>query len=284
MSAETAVVSNANVGPSFWDILLTAAPAVLGVAFVLGCAIVFGLSKQRRLFKLLGVQGDARQTIVYLSSLFVPRGGSLGFDGHPRSYEGLTIPSEELTMIARLAKALSVDPFRNIPPILREPLQQKWRFFRPGSINATASPRTEAEIDFSTRSIITVGSQAYNTMTHHCLAHNLVQLQISHNGTAITIARGRNAGEVVHPSTQQHDIGILEKVIDRSSQNTSVVIAAGLGVYGTMGALQYLIDHWQEIYKKYGDREFALLLQFGPATTQSFKEMLKGTVIRELPA
>jgi transposase InsO family protein len=50
-----------------------------------------------------------------------------------------------------------------------------------------------------------------------------------------------------------------------------------------MGAIQYLIDHWHDLHKTYGSRDFALILQFGPANKGSLYDILKnGSVIRRL--
>lgn len=269
--------------PSLADIALAIAPYVIGFLAAFVGFIAFGLSKQRRLFGFLGVDKGARQVIVYLSSLLIPSGCAVGFDGLPRSYQGIAIPTEELSISARLSKALTIDVFENIPPIVRKSLQKKHAFFRPLTVSVNASPMQESEIDFSTRSIITAGSQGYNVVTNYCISHNLAQLQISHNGTAIQIMKGKDKGEVIRPPSNQHDIAILERLNDHTRNDTTIIIGAGLGVIGTMGAIQYLIDHWQELNKTYHNREFALVLQFGPIGRGSLEDILKGTVIRRIP-
>jgi len=95
--------------------------------------------------------------------------------------------------------------------------------------------------------------------------------------------KGKDKGEVIRPASNQHDIAILERLIDHTRNNTTIIIGAGLGVIGTMGAIQYLIDHWQELDKTYRNREFALVLQFGPVGKRSFEDVLKGTVVRRIP-
>lgn len=269
--------------PSIGDILLTAAPYAIGILATFIGFVIFGLSKQRNLMKVLGVDTDSRRVIVYLSSLFVPRWNAIGFDGQTRSYEGITIPIEELSISSPLAKALTVDAFENIPPIIRRLLQQKSSVFRPITVDTNASPMRQNDIDFSTRSIITVGSQGYNVVTNYCVSRNLCQMQITQNGSVIEIVKGKHQGEVIRRASNQHDIAILEKIVDHTRNDTGIIIAAGLDVIGTMGAVRYLIDHWQELHKTYGDKEFALALQFGPVGTMRLEEVLKGSVIRRLP-
>ena len=141
----------------------------------------------------------------------------------------------------------------------------------------------ESDIDFSTGSIITVGSQGYNVVTNYYLSRNLCQMQITQNGTVIEIMKGRYKGEVIQRPSNKHDIAILERLADQTEQGTTIIIGAGLGVIGTMGAIQYLIDNWEELYKTYNERDFALALQFGPTGSQPIEELLKGSVVRRLP-
>jgi hypothetical protein len=270
--------------PSIGDIALTTAPYVIGFLVALGGFFVFSLGKQKKLFNFLGLDKKSKQVVVYLSSLLVPRGTATGFDRLPRSYQGPAIPIGELSISSRLAKALTIDAFEYIPPVVRKSLQEKYTFFRPLTVRIDASPMQNGDIDFSTCSIITVGSQAYNIVTNYCITENLVQLQITQNGTVIEIVKGKDKGVVIKKASDQHDIAILEKFIDHTRNNSTIIIAAGLGVLGTIGAVQYLIDHWRDLDKTYGNREFALILQFGPANKGSYDDILKsGSVIRRIP-
>jgi Ca2+/Na+ antiporter len=268
--------------PSIGDIVLTVAPYIIGFLLALVGFIVYSLSKQKRIFDFLGIDKKSKQVVIYLSSLLVPPGNAIGFDGLPRSYQGIAIPTGELNISSRLSKELTIDAFEYIPPVVRKSLQEKYAFFRPLKIRIEASPMRDSDIDFSTRSIFTVGSQGYNIVTNYCVSQNLAQLRITQNGTVIEIAKGKDAGETIRRASNQHDIAILEKLIDHTRNDTVVIIAAGLGVLGTMGAVQYFVDHWQELYKTYGKHEFALALQF-TAKSNSLDNALQGSVIRRVP-
>jgi hypothetical protein len=266
--------------PTFGDIILTATPYIIGFLIALIGFLVYSFSKQKKLMRFFGVDRSSRCVMVYLSSLLVPRGGSTGFDGLLRSYQGIAIPTGELTVGSRLAKALTTDSFEYLSPIVRKSLQKRYAFFRPMLARIDASPMRYEEIDFSTRSIITVGSQAYNIVSNYCMTENLVQLQITHNGAVIEVMKGRDMGQVVRKADDQHDIAILEKIIDHDRNNSTIIVAAGLGVIGTMGAIQYLIDHWHELQKTYDDQDFALALQFGHVGKSSLEDILRnGSII-----
>jgi hypothetical protein len=269
--------------PTVGDILLEIAPYTIGIILTLFSLIIFGLSKQRKLLGFLGVDERSRRVIVYLSSLLIPHGCALGFDRQPRSYQGIAIPTGELSIGTPLSRALTIDPFESIPPVFRKRLQEKNALFRQTKVDVYASPMDEREIDFSTRSIITDGSQGYNVVTNYCIRHNLGQLQITDDGKTIRIVKGKHQGEIISPPSNKHDIAILERIVDRSRNDTTIIIGAGLGVVGTTGAIQYLMDHWQELNKNYGNKEFALVLQFGPSGILPPEELLKGSVVRRLP-
>jgi Ca2+/Na+ antiporter len=268
--------------PTVGDIVLTAAPYIIGFLLALVGFISYSLSKQKSMFDFLGIDKSSKQVVIYLSSLLVPPGNAIGFDGLPRSYQGIAIPTGELNVSSRLSKTLTIDAFEYLPPVVRKFLQEKYVFFRPLKIRIEASPMTNGDIDFSTRSIITVGSQGYNIVTNYCVSQNLTQLHITQNGTVIQIVKGKDAGEIIRRASNQHDIAILEKLVDHTRNDTVIIIAAGLGVLGTMGAVQYFIDHWQELHKTYGKREFALALQF-TANGNSLDNALQGSVARRVP-
>lgn len=269
--------------PTFFDILLEVAPYIIGLVIGLVGVIIVRLSKQRKLMRLLGIDKNIRRVNIYLSSLFVRSGHGLDFRGVPRTYEGITVPNEEFSAGTAIPGALNFDPFENIPPIIRKQIQEKWPFFKPISFSVNASPFQVADIDFSSKSIITLGSHGYNIVSDYCNTHGLSKLHITQNGTVIEIVKGKHKGEIIRPVSRRHDIAILEKVTDGSRDDATILIAAGLGVIGTMGATNYFLNHWQELHKAYDEREFALVLQFGPVGSAPLSEILKGNVIRRLP-
>jgi hypothetical protein len=269
--------------PTIWDVLLQALPYLITVLVTLIGIVIFRFSRLWKLIRLLGIDGQQRRVILYLSSLLIPRGHAIDFRGQARSYEGIAIPTEEFSAGVALSRLLPSDPFENLPPVARRPLEKRLPFFRKVQIDVNASPMRDPDIDFSTRSIITLGSHGYNIVSDYCSRNNLARLAITGDGTQITILQGDHSGEVIRPSSPQHDIAILEKIVDHSRGNTTIVVGAGLGVIGTMGAANYLLTNWETLHKKYGKREFALVLQFGPTNTLPLAEVLKGSIVRALP-
>jgi hypothetical protein len=270
--------------PTIGDILLEFSSIIIVFLLTVAGFIFFAFSKQRKLRRFFGIKKESQDIDVYLSSLFIPQYTSTGFDGRPRSYQGPAIPIGELGIIASLASALKLSGFDNIPAFIRDMLAKVNKNFQPLNINPKASPLKETEINFRSGStIITVGSQGYNIVTNYCVDNNLSQMQIVENGTAIQIMKGKRQGEIVRPVSDKHDIAILEKLTERTRDNTTIFIAAGLGVLGTMGTIQYLVDKWEKLASEYPD-DFAFILQFGPIDRFSFEECLhEGERIRQIP-
>jgi hypothetical protein len=269
--------------PTIWDVLLQASPYILTVIVTLIGLIVFRFSRLGKLARLLGIDRRARRVVLYLSSLLVPRGSAVDFRGQARSYQGITIPSEEFAAGVALSKLLPTDPFENLPPIVRRPLGERYPFFKPIQIDVNASPMRDIDIDFSTRSIIALGGPGYNIVSDYCSRNNLCQLAFTANGTQIAILQGKGRGETITPPSPQYDIAMLEKVVDSSRDNSTIVLAAGLGVTGTMGAANYLLKNWHKLEREHGKKQFALVLQFGPFDKLPLAEALRGTVVRSLP-
>lgn len=63
-------------------------------------------------------------------------------------------------------------------------------------------------------------------------------------------------------------LAIVEKVHDPATQST-VFIAAGLGVVGTMGAVHFLAEHWNELWQQFGTRPFAICFEVPKCTSGS---------------
>jgi len=72
------------------------------------------------------------------------------------------------------------------------------------------------------------------------------------------------------PSTLNHDsystqtdYGVISRISDAAS-GERVFVIAGLGSRATEGCGYYFAHHWEELFQKYGENDFALILQFTP--------------------
>ena len=72
------------------------------------------------------------------------------------------------------------------------------------------------------------------------------------------------------PSTLSHDsyetqtdYGVVSRISDPLS-GERVFVIAGLGSRATEGCGYYFAHHWKELFQKYGENDFALILKFTP--------------------
>ena len=201
--------------------------------------------------------------IVYLSTVFVQRGGSLDFRGMPRTFFGPAIPVAELSVINPII-SLFTNPFLDsLPTNFRVWLGEKvhWSFQKITPI-ISSSPQERNQVEQG--NIITVGSQYYNSaadlLTETC--NPILKMEPMGQGMVIRVTRGpREEDTFRQREGQVDDLAIVEKAWDRVN-NRCVFFAAGLGVVGTTGAVHFIINNWQNLNKDFSSKPFALCLRF----------------------
>jgi len=206
--------------------------------------------KMRRFFG----QDRAPKLIIYLSTLWIPQFSSVDPDGVPRSFKGPALPTGELSAVADISRMFETEKL-NIPRRIRPFVDSLWPL-KPVTLIFSPSPRQEKDIEFE--NIIAVGSFAYNTASRYYQRHGNPYLKIQDGVQGILIDKGPRKGEVIAPTS---DLAILERMIDET-WNRVIFHCAGLGVNGTLGAVRYLSNHWEEMYNRYGrDGAFAYVME-----------------------
>jgi hypothetical protein len=61
----------------------------------------------------------------------------------------------------------------------------------------------------------------------------------------------------------QNDYGVVAR-LSHSLTGEKVFVIAGLGSRATEGCGYYFSQHWQELFQKYGENDFAMVLKFNP--------------------
>jgi hypothetical protein len=231
------------------NILAEIIAAVLIAIFVLLIAFPFRLPfiyrKRRKLFQFFGVSKQNHKFIVYLSSVYVLREGSVDFRGVQRTFEGPAVPAAELSVIEPLVR-LFANPFLDgLSPKIRSWLGNRihWTFSQITPI-VMASPKDKGQVESG--NILTVGSQYYNSAgdlyTESC--DPILKFEQVNERMVIKVKKGSREGDIFEQRPERFDdLAIVEKLLD-SATNSTVFIAAGLGVVGTVGSVHYLINNW----------------------------------------
>ena len=219
--------------------------------------------RRRQLFQFLGITKDQPTFTVYLSTVFVSPFGSSDFRGTPRSFAGPAVPAVELTFIEPIARLFRDPLLDGLPTVIRRWLGNKVHWsFQPISPIFTGSPQDRNEVEQG--NVFTVGSQYYNSAgdlyTETC--NPFLKMEQVGQQMVIRIEQGPRAGEVfVQRPGQADDLAIVEKLNDAAT-NSTVFIAAGLGVVGTSGAVHFIVENWTRLQEDFGIRAFAICLRF----------------------
>ena len=135
--------------------------------------------------------------------------------------------------------------------------------------------------------MVCVGGPKFNTATAYFMKTENPFLCHYKDDSAgrwrVAINRGQRKGEIIGGDLCKDavDIGYVQRV--RNSQTrTVIIIAAGLGVNGTRAAVHYLVEHWKELLRHYGDSDFAVVFQCPDVSKD--KDGYKSTIkLLELP-
>jgi hypothetical protein len=219
--------------------------------------------QRRALFRFFGITKDVQSFTVYLSTLFVVPGGSVDFRGTRRSFQGAAIPSAELAIVQPVSQ-LFLSPFlRGLPSSIREWLGSKvhWIF---REIFPVFSPSPAGRDQVEPTNMLTVGSQYYNAAgdLYAETGNPFLKMEQSGPKMVIRVRKGPRKGDAFEQRpNSSDDLAIVERLFD-DAHGATIFIAAGLGVVGTRGAVQYLVDNWAKLYKDLGTDPFAICLRF----------------------
>lgn len=250
------------------EILAAVFIAVVGWLLSIVLRLPFIYRQRRDLFEFLGITRDNQRFLVYLSTLFVAPLGSADFRGTRRSFQGPAIPAIELATVQPVSQ-LFVSPFLlGLPAPVRRWLGNKVHWtFREILLEFSPSPPDRSQVEPT--NMLIVGSQYYNSAGDLYTETGNPFLEMEQVGTdmVIRVRKGPRNGDVFqHRPNHSDDLAIVEKLPDEA-HGTTVFIAAGLGVVGTLGAVQYILGNWKQLHKDFGTDPFAVCLRFQDVAT-----------------
>lgn len=265
------IIADALIATSLWLLTLAAVLLLHGI-------------RRRKLLRTFGVTREHRTFTVYLSSVVVRPYGSVGFDGTAAAYYGAAVPDYELNAVVPVVDLWSAGRLERLSVDLRERVL-RWWILLPVKPEIRTSPRTRAELHHG-GAVLSVGSGAYNSCTDYLDSLN-PRILIADGGLAVrrqtssgvTISEWRF--QAAGAGATATDFGLLRKQVDVAT-DTTYIIAAGLGIVGTTGALHYLAAKHRELYKRYKQKEFEICLKFADADTDP-NAIRRGVAIYQSP-
>lgn len=119
-------------------------------------------------------------------------------------------------------------------------------------------------------SFICFGSSDSNIKTRDILSFN--------NNNFLDFDFDTVTGErVIHRKRYPHDItrisnkdkGMIVKITNEHFPEYKCFVCAGLGEWGTAGAVWYLTNKWKELLKDYGENDFGIVVEVSPLSVES---------------
>jgi hypothetical protein len=212
-----------------------------------------GRRRAKRFFHL-----GPRGIVVYASQLNVVAGGSTGCDGQPRNYAGRAMAENELNCVNAVERFFS--RFRPTWSPLSGPMSRIGLRWRDTAVSGVLAPPQATGIDRGP-TIFAIGSPAYNTASGLVEASFPTLARFSSDYHSIEV---QGAG-----STTDLSAFIVERGFDVEAK-TCAFYAAGFTPAATAEAIDYLLGHWKELYRRYGaTRSYARVMKSGPAGAEA---------------
>jgi hypothetical protein len=238
------------------DFLINLASNILAnIIFWFGFGLIIWLIiqvSQTRFLKFFGLERN-KKLVVYLSNLWKPTEGKT---------EGYVISGHEFRVTKSISSLFGSTPFR-FPEIVRGLVDSFW-VGRKLNTPVTVSPLTTDNLSFT--NMIIVGSTYRNIVRKYYVNTGALYLVFTDElketsadfEPAIQIIKGQRKNELI---TGDYNLAIVEKMYDEE-HGTVIFMCAGYRGDSSWATAEYLVRHWQELRKKYGDKAFALCLGF----------------------
>jgi len=233
----------------FIDILIGLASNFLFLLLILIASyLIFNIKRRKKLYNFFNITTN-HKLLIYISNLKILPGGSHGFDGKPRSFQGYSVTYWEYLKSEEL-KSIFYYP---IPSFSEQPGILKKLLVADIQVLILPSPLQLEKIDLSS-SIVTLGSPGYNLVSKYLEETLKSKARFEETNNAMKINDAPLDRDVSH--------GFLERIIDKKNKR-SFFYAAGISEVGTIGSIHYLSANWEKLYKEYGkDKPFVLMLGF----------------------
>jgi len=242
--------------------LVTAAlVTILGItAFV-----YFSIIERRYLFRFFGINNIAPALRVYLSRLQVKAGGTEGTEEIQSGYVGPTIVQSEYEAGLLILELFRPSVFVIIPDVLRALLGSLFLTMSTIRVRLGVSPRTISEVTESELSdnIITVGGSVYNSVSLLCLAEkrSFYYFSKNHDGERVIMIRRSSGPDTEVPVGPNQGLAFIERMKD-PDRGITVFVCAGLGSAATRGSVEYLVQNWRRLRRRYENTDFGFCLAF----------------------
>jgi len=247
------------------------------VVFWLATGLVVWLSiriTRARFLKFFGLT-TRRTLVVYLSNLWQP---------HSEKPYTCTISGQEFRVVKVFYGSFGSPRFR-FPDLVQGLVDSFWAGDKLKT-NIEVSPSTQDSLDL-TNNMIVVGGTPKNSVRRYYFGKRLLYLMIDGEDvepppsvfdrpltSRVRVLKGHREGEVIEG---EYNFAVVEKVCDET-YDTTVFMCAGYRGDSSWAATEYLLRHWRDLYREFGNQGFALCLGF--RMSQSYMGEYEEPVLR----
>jgi hypothetical protein len=228
--------------------------------------ISLSVIRRRRLFTFFGIQRGAMGIRFYLGQLQVQAKGTKGVEEVRNGYQGPAIVKFEYDACLMLQDLFRPRVTALIPEVLRELLSALFITLAEVDARIEMSPTLE---QFSpgqhlAENIVSCGAGTYNAISHHylTLARAFYSFGRGEDGVRVMRFHGESPLDFAALGrANNNELACIQRFKDTETGN-AVFICAGIGSGATFGAVDYLVGHWNDLRRRYHDREFGVCLSF----------------------
>jgi len=229
-----------------WQGVTTNVIAIL-LVLIIG-SLIFWLSRRRQVVKFFHI---GRSGAVFFSArIDVIPFGSRGIDGLPRSFQGPSMPENEMKALAKLEEFLvSLRPLsQNIAGHLHF-LTLRWRDVQ---LRAEISPDSLDNLE-RRATIFCLGSPAYNIVSQYIEDRFPGGGRFNDSYSSLVMKDSETFDGT--------DFFMVRRCVDINTEQR-FFYTASTSALGTEQALTYLLDHWRNLQKQFGDdSQFTLVIK-----------------------
>ena len=233
----------------FWSMLI-----------LIGLLLVY-YRERKTLLRFFGVTNELPKVYIYMSCLTLGDSAAKGFEQTKKGYTGSAIVPTENKAAIDLVNILRTRYYAVLPSGLRNWISSQQLTFLSLNPQVEVSPHSP-DLCEPNANLILIGSGVYNVVSKHYLEENpgcLSFVTKLDKTRAVSVKKESFVGEL--RGRPDAELGVIIRR-ERGTTKGTVIICAGWGTASTQGTVGYLLSHWEELQRYYGDAPFEVGLSF----------------------
>lgn len=260
------------------------ADAIGAGALILIGYIAWVAAEHQPVLRFFGVNKGQTKVNIILSRVEIEKSGTTRkFDDRARDYVGPLIGFTEYRAALMLQRQLQSRLLVHMPSRLVEILRRTWKTIAiepsielcPMSVDFVPN-----DITLRQGTLILLGSSTYNSATKYYSERFRLLYDFDYDRGRLVVKKNRRqfriSDEEKPAPRLQERFGVVQRIsLPGPTPHRTVLICAGSGQTETQACVKWLIKEWKDLQKRYGSKDFAILLEM-PANVQDTQDESNG--------